>query len=92
MPYISEFKKCSECSPEKRGNYLVIKFYDNKLSYAADVEFIPGYGWNVGVNSDGTVDTHARIMYEEDRRAMWAKVEPLPEEIKKERWEDEVEI
>ena len=89
MPNISEFKKCSECSPAEKGVYLVIKFWNNKLSYATEVDFVPGYGWNVDVEVNGTVNTDTRIMFEEDERAMWAEVTLSPDEIREERWETE---
>ena len=88
MINISEFKKCSECSPEKKGDYLVIKFWNNKMSYASNVEFVPGYGWNVSVNMDGTVRTASRIMFEEDEMTMWAEVTVSPDEIREEREKD----
>ena len=86
MVNISEFKKCSECSPQKEGNYLVIKFSDGELSYAADIEYIPNHGWNVSRMSDGTICDNSRIMFEEDKKAMWAEV-TLSDEIKEERQE-----
>ena len=63
---ISEFKRCYLESPTEEGHYLVFRLYGGRLSYASELYYIPGYGWNVYKDCiTGEVDVSARMDFDD---------------------------
>lgn len=60
------WKSCATESPKKDGNYLVVGFYDGKITYAAVLFYSTEYGWNVHIDMNGNPHLDSRIDFSED--------------------------
>ena len=73
---ISEFKPCKSEPPKESGHYLVIRMYNGRLSYAAEIEYTVEYGWNTFKLFNGECRYDSAIDYDDD--SIWAEVtEPV---------------
>lgn len=59
-----EFRNCVTELPTKDGEYLVIGFFHNKVTYAAVTGYTVKYGWNTFVDFNGVPNTQSKITYD----------------------------
>lgn len=72
---VSEFKSCHLEPPTREGHYLVIRFYRGSLSYASELYYVPGFGWNISREIvTGRINTEHNITFDNAFPSFWAEV------------------
>lgn len=69
----SEFRSCAHDLPEKDGTYLVIRMFNDRLSYASALEYTTNWGWNTSEHAhDNPIDFNSGHPF--DEITYWAEV------------------
>lgn len=70
-----EFKNGATEFPKKDGEYLVIGFFRNTVTYASVTYYTVKYGWNTFVDSKGVPHTQSKMTYDNDgdHRYFWCE-------------------
>ena len=68
-----EWKDCTVENPKTDGDYLIVGFYKNKITYATSLSYLVQYGWNVHIDYNGDVHTDHRMDFsnEEPGTKFW---------------------
>ena len=73
MIKISRWRSCLNTPPKKDGHYLVVRFWDGELCYAADLDYTVEYGWNTNkLGHDCPIVFHKNRKY--DRYVFWTEM------------------